>query len=423
MKEDLQRHDGSSIIKVKVGNNAFNTKARYDIGRKFKERALVDHRYTDNVEAALAFRSVDQTGSNATLKFPEKLFRLISDASKSTRIYFVSDSGKFQDKKGVEARNIIAWQEHGRSFIIRHQKLFEKYLLGKYFKTTKYRTFQRQLNMYGFKRLTNERERGSYYHEKFLRSFPNLCSMINRIQVKGNGFKPISIAALEPDFYSMPYLPLVQPCHEKGSETTKLISNHETYHIEDEKLLEKKSVDKEDLNRHQHVGMDDGMDFHYETKDGANISYSFQETLSDKNCFGKASVKENLVDPLKKSNRSFDEVVGGGIGEKLYPEFVMNGQLHNVQIGQSRDFITSDYSHSNMYVDEGKSAIQFVDHQRVPLKSDFQYAHLEIDNGADRNFQQHVKNVSFLDSSFHRQTELEIMSCFNYEPVSRDVNV
>ena len=50
--------------------------------------------------------------------------------------------------------DIIGWQPHGRCFLIRWVQLFEEVIMPKYFNQAKLSSFQRQLNLYGFKRIT-----------------------------------------------------------------------------------------------------------------------------------------------------------------------------------------------------------------------------------------------------------------------------
>jgi hypothetical protein len=65
-------------------------------------------------------------------------------------------------------------------------------------------SFQRQLNLYGFLRLTTPRDRGGYYHELFLRGRDDLVKVMLRTRVKGNGIKG-GAPSMQPDFYSMPF--------------------------------------------------------------------------------------------------------------------------------------------------------------------------------------------------------------------------
>jgi len=71
----------------------------------------------------------------------------------------------------------------------------------------KYQSFQRQLNIYGFKRLTTGRDKGSYYHDCFLRGKRFLCQRIERTKVKGTKTRHASSPESEPNFYLAPYLP------------------------------------------------------------------------------------------------------------------------------------------------------------------------------------------------------------------------
>jgi hypothetical protein len=52
-----------------------------------------------------------------------------------------------------------------------------------YFRQSKITSFQRQLNLYGFIRITQGLDRGGYYHELFLRHKAFLCGMMVRVLV------------------------------------------------------------------------------------------------------------------------------------------------------------------------------------------------------------------------------------------------
>lgn len=77
--------------------------------------------------------------------------------------------------------------------------------------------FQRQLNIYGFSRLTTGRDRGCYYHELFLKHKLFFCQNILRIGIKGTGVKGKANPKSEPDFYSMLVVkPDPEPTHAIG---------------------------------------------------------------------------------------------------------------------------------------------------------------------------------------------------------------
>lgn len=110
---------------------------------------------------------------------------------------------------GVEAQgltHIVSWQPHGRSFLVHKSQEFTDHIMPQYFNQGKFASFQRQLNLYGFKRITRGPDTGSYYSELFLKGRPFLAQDIQRTKVKGNGARAASNPDAEPNFYAMPSL-------------------------------------------------------------------------------------------------------------------------------------------------------------------------------------------------------------------------
>jgi hypothetical protein len=104
------------------------------------------------------------------------------------------------DAKGYSS--IVSWQSHGRAFLIHKPKIFLADVLPLFFNHSKLSSFQRQLSLYGFTRLTHEGpDRGAYYHQHFLRGRFFLISHISRTRVKGTWVRTSSSPKLEPDFY------------------------------------------------------------------------------------------------------------------------------------------------------------------------------------------------------------------------------
>lgn len=90
-------------------------------------------------------------------------------------------------------------------------------------------SFQRQLNLYGFLRQNTGRDRGSYYHELFLRSRPDLPKIMLRTRVKGIGMGRTNRVDKEPDFYKMPpCLPKVPSSSGKGGRGPNTIAGAES---------------------------------------------------------------------------------------------------------------------------------------------------------------------------------------------------
>ena len=104
--------------------------------------------------------------------------------------------------------SILSWQPHGRSFLLHKPKKFEQLLMPQYFtQCSKLPSFQRQLNIYGFKQITQGLDRGGYYHEYFLRGWSDLSVFLQRKRIRGTKRRARSSPATEPDFYSMKPLP------------------------------------------------------------------------------------------------------------------------------------------------------------------------------------------------------------------------
>lgn len=80
--------------------------------------------------------------------FPTVLHHMLNEAEKNGFAYAVS------------------WQPHGRAFHVHDPEKFVKDIMPLYFRHTRFSSFQRQLSLYGFVRLTRKGpDRGAYYHE------------------------------------------------------------------------------------------------------------------------------------------------------------------------------------------------------------------------------------------------------------------
>jgi hypothetical protein len=149
--------------------------------------------------------------------------------------------------------HVVSWQPHGRSFIVHKQKQFVEHVMPTYFNQSKFASFQRQLNLYGFSRLTFGEDRGGYYHELFLRSKSFLCHHIERKKIKGTGVRPASKPESEPNFYKMPWVV------DKSASPIPTISS--TTSLEEESSMISDS-DYEDLFDDDDIMTFAGMSFH-----------------------------------------------------------------------------------------------------------------------------------------------------------------
>jgi hypothetical protein len=107
----------------------------------------------------------DETNPAATAiseNFSLKLYRMLEEA----------------ETEGDD--EIVSFLPDGRSFAIHKPKQFESEIMPKYFTTSRMSSFQRQLNLYGFRRITDGREKGGYFHESFVKGKKMQCKKIKR---------------------------------------------------------------------------------------------------------------------------------------------------------------------------------------------------------------------------------------------------
>jgi len=108
-----------------------------------------------------------QQQPTASIPFPWKLHRILDDA----------------DAKGFN--DVVSWVPSQNGFKVYKTKTFDEDIMPKYFDKTKYKSFQRQLNMWGFDRVGSGPYKGAYLHPCFLRGQPQLCESMQRTKIKG----------------------------------------------------------------------------------------------------------------------------------------------------------------------------------------------------------------------------------------------
>jgi hypothetical protein len=118
-----------------------------------------------------------------TTPFPWKLHDMLDDMARK------------------EEHDVVTWQPHGRAFMVHKPKEFTNDIMPHYFNQTKYASFQRQLNLYGFSRLCHGRDKGAYYHMCFVRGERNLCRHMVRQKIKGTKVRRSLSPEEEPNFY------------------------------------------------------------------------------------------------------------------------------------------------------------------------------------------------------------------------------
>jgi len=80
-----------------------------------------------------------------------------------------------------ESESIVSWCQHGRSFKVHDIPAFVSNILPLFFRSTKFQSFQRQLNLWGFSKIQADGpENGAYYHKYFRQDQPNLICQMKR---------------------------------------------------------------------------------------------------------------------------------------------------------------------------------------------------------------------------------------------------
>jgi hypothetical protein len=116
--------------------------------------------------------------------------------------------------------NVVSWAAHGRCFCVHKPKDFVMHVMPQHFKQSKMTSFRRQLNLYGFKRLTKGLDRGGYYHESFIRGNIDLAYNIRRMRIKGTCVRSPTSPHTEPNFNAFKQLHHHHHHHHQQQQTT-----------------------------------------------------------------------------------------------------------------------------------------------------------------------------------------------------------
>ena len=102
-----------------------------------------------NEKATMESNHSIPTSSTKSNSFPSKLHKILSNP-----MFF----------------HIISWLPHGRSWRIVQPELFEQKVIPLYYRHRNLASFMRQVNGWGFHRISQGPDRGSYHHEVRLRN-------------------------------------------------------------------------------------------------------------------------------------------------------------------------------------------------------------------------------------------------------------
>lgn len=113
---------------------------------------------------AMAQCAFPRTGKRGVpQQFPRRLYDMLNSEAKAAQ------EDNHHAKQHVV---VISWSPSGKAFRIYNVKEFASTILPKYFRTTKFSSFQRNLNLYGFEKARRGADSDMYSHPSFQRDHP-----------------------------------------------------------------------------------------------------------------------------------------------------------------------------------------------------------------------------------------------------------
>lgn len=121
------------------------------------------------------------------------------DQSTSSLIFPLKMHQLLQEAENRGESHIISWLPDGRSFKVHDKKTFTNQIMPNFFGSSKLKTFQRNLNLWGFKTVSKGPQKGACSHSSFLQGLPDLCANMKRVVVRGTSRRQATKASSEDD--------------------------------------------------------------------------------------------------------------------------------------------------------------------------------------------------------------------------------
>jgi len=120
------------------------------------------------------------------LRFPWKLHLLLErcEYEHNQKLSAAANEGK---NPGSVIDMPISWLPCGKAFKVHDKERFVKEIMPSFFGTQSFKTFQRNLNLWGFTRVSKGPQKDVCSHPLFLKGFPAVCQSMKRIVLKGTG--------------------------------------------------------------------------------------------------------------------------------------------------------------------------------------------------------------------------------------------
>lgn len=166
VKKEEETNESQTMNKVESSGHDHNA-----ISAGVNQVAEKDDRLTDVPSSPTANKGTGGSeGQNdrPTVQFPWRLHELLTEA----------------ETNGNDS--IISWiPGTNNAFKVHNKEKFTKQILPDYFNATKYKSFQRNLNLWGFESITEGPNKGGCQHHIFIRGDREKCHYMTRQKVKG----------------------------------------------------------------------------------------------------------------------------------------------------------------------------------------------------------------------------------------------
>ncbi|KAF8396177.1 hypothetical protein HHK36_017790 [Tetracentron sinense] len=126
--------------------------------------------------------------------------------------------------------DIISWNADGTAFVVWQQADFSRDLLPTLFKHSNFSSFIRQLNTYGFRKVTTSR--WEFYNDMFRRGEPDLLCKIRRKKARGSKLHTVTPSIIAPQ----------ESDEERGSSATSSSSGYSGLVDENRRLKRENGV-------------------------------------------------------------------------------------------------------------------------------------------------------------------------------------
>jgi hypothetical protein len=194
--DDIHAQATKALAALSAASHAVITRD----GNKSYDQEEEDEEDDDEIDEDDEPELKQEEGTDSNLKSPS--------SQPSQAASFPLKLQRILDKLEADGNSdVVSWLSHGRAFQVRDPDRFVDELMPQYFNQTKYSSFQRQLHMYHFERITAGPDKGAYHHPKFLRGHPELSVKMHRTRVNGKGTRRPGNPDTEPNFYAMHPMP------------------------------------------------------------------------------------------------------------------------------------------------------------------------------------------------------------------------